>query len=46
MSTNACSNVFAGLDWAVHSHALRVSVITAACLSAARSPMTGLASPS
>ena len=28
MSTNACSNVFAGLDWAVHTHA--VCVIDAA----------------
>ncbi|KLN52047.1 IS110 family transposase [Variovorax paradoxus] len=32
MSTNACSNVFAGLDWAVHTHAVCVIDTTGAVL--------------
>src|SRR5688500_20166161 len=32
MSTNACSNVFAGLDWAVHTHSVCVIDTTGAVL--------------
>ncbi|CAN7223357.1 MULTISPECIES: IS110 family transposase [unclassified Variovorax] len=32
MSTNACSNVFVGLDWAVHTHAVCVIDITGGAL--------------